>query len=522
MHKSTWQRASIAAVATLALAATAACSSGSTGNSEGGGGSDTLHVRMGGSPISSDPFQQISTFPWLVLGNVYEGLVSLDDEYNPIPMLASSWEVNDGGTEYTFQLRTDAVFQNGDKMTADDVKYSLDYYRENAFRSSDLASVESVEVVDGETVKVTLANSWGNFLVALGYRVGPVIVPEGSADDNGLVTTPIGSGPYKIDSYSDAKVELTKFEDYVPIDEPASEFGGKKEAQVEHIVFDVVEEPQTAMAGMQTGDFDIVTDLDGLNAEQADAIPGWSVDQVTGTVLANAYINAGDDGLPDAQIRRAMFAAIDTQTILDQVYSGAGTLTHSFISPVVSWYDKEAAEYWPYDGGVEQAKELLADSDYDGEAIEVISGIPEQHDAAVVMGQNLEEAGFTVNLTKLDYPAYQDRLNKGDFQIAATGTAARVPVDSLFAEWYCDGGELDKRFGFCDPKYDEMYENAISTMEADDRNAQFAEMERYLKDQAVYFPWQFQPTIAAVSDQVQGFRNAPSGFLPFWDVSLDG
>lgn len=514
-----WRRTVLAAFAAIAVAATAACSAG--GGDEDGG-QDVLRVRLAGSPVTPDPFREIANYAWDVMRNVYEGVVSLDEDYNPIPMLAESWEQNSEGTSYTFRLREGVKFHNGDVLDAEDVKYSLDYYRENAFRASDLAAIDKVTVVDPQTVQVDLSRPQGNFLVALGAPIGPVVVPDGSADDDGLVTTPVGTGPYKIDAFSEAKVQLSKFADYKSVDVPTSGFGGAKEALIDKVEITVVEETQTALAGMETDEFDLITEFPPLETERAKSTSGWSLESVTSTSLNNFYINVDEKGISDPKIRSAVLAAVDRQQLLDTTGRGAGKVTHSFIPPIVSWYNKESAEYWPWDGGVEQAKKILAESDYDGEPIELISGLDEQHDNTVLIGQSLEAAGFTVKLTKLDFSAYLERLNAGDFQFAVTGTPARIPVDNLYNEWYCDGGKLDKRFGYCDPEYDKIYEQAIGTIDADERNALFAKLEMKLKDEAVIDPWYFYDNLVAVRDNVEGFEPTPSAFLSLWGISLKG
>ncbi len=523
MFKRSWRRGALATIAVVAIAATTACSPGASGDGSSGGsgdGSSVLRVRLAGSPVTPDPFREIANYAWDVMRNVYEGVVSLDENYDPIPMIAESWDQSDDGATYTFHIREGLKFHNGEELDADDVKYSLDYYRENAFRASDLGAIESVTVLDPQTVQVDLNRTQGNFLVALGAPIGPVVVPEGSADDDGLVTNPVGTGPYQIDSFTESKVLLSKFEDYQSIDLPTSGFGGAKEALIEQVEITVVEETQTALAGMETEEFDLITEFPPLEIERAEGMTGWSLESVTSTSLNNFYINVDEKGITDPQIRGAVLAAVDRQQLLDTTGQGAGELTHSFISPIVSWYNKESAEYWPWDGGVEQAKQILASSNYDGEPIELISGLDEQHDNAVLIGQSLEAAGFNVQLTKLDFSAYLERLNAGEFQFAVTGTPARIPVDNLYNEWYCDGGKLDKRFGYCDPEYDKLYEEAISTVDADERNAIFAQLEKKLKDEAVIDPWYFYDNIVAVHDNVEGYEPMPSAFLTLWGLSI--
>ena len=154
----------------------------------------------------------------------------------------------------------------------------------------------------------------------------------------------------------------------------------------------------------------------------------------------------GERGLQALQVlvevRQRQHAAIDQQKLVRTTVFGKGQVTHSYAPTIASWYRKDAAEYWPWGGGVAQAKKLLAKSGYNGETIEVIAGGPEsQQKNAVSIEQDLKAAGIKVKIQRLDHTTYQSRLNSGKFQIASTGTPMRSPADVLYNERYCAHGE---------------------------------------------------------------------------------
>ncbi|MFG1955658.1 ABC transporter substrate-binding protein [Micromonospora sp. NPDC048830] len=509
----------VAAVAAV-LAMTGGMAACGPDDSAGAGG--VLKVRIAGAMNSSDPFKEIGSNSWQLLRQVYEGLVSLDDDYNPIPMLAKSWTVSEDQKVYTFVLRDDVTFHNGKKMTSADVVYSLDYYRQNATRASQLANIKSVTAAGEHSVVVTLSAPQANFLALLGQPIEIVIVPAGAADNKGLVNSPVGTGPFKVDNFdNENRVVLKKFDGYVPVDAPASFFGGRKEARVDTVVIESVPEDQTALAGIETHQYDVAIEVPVQDLDRISAVSGVKVESTNGTNTHAAYVNTADPVLKDVKVRQAIAAAIDRKKLLDTTVKGQGEVANSYVSNLVSWFDPTADDYWPYTGGVAQAKSLLAESSYQGQKIEIIAGAPaNQKTNATLIAQMLQDAGFTVAVQTLDHATYQSRLNAGKFQLAATGTPLRTPADLLYNEWYCGDDGKPGRFGYCDAGYDATYRQATQTADETKRNALFAQLEKKLKDEAVIMPWYWQKSVWAVSDKVSGARVAPSGLFSAWNVSL--
>jgi ABC-type transport system substrate-binding protein len=140
----------------------------------------------------------------VVIEQVYSTLMALDPDAKPYPELAESYEVSDDGLQYTFKLRSDVTFHNGDELTAEDVKFSFDRLRakDSGYSyGSQVETIASVDAVDKRTVSFRLSRRTGPFLVYMAFP-GSSIVPKKLVESgHDLNATPVGSGPFKFVSY---------------------------------------------------------------------------------------------------------------------------------------------------------------------------------------------------------------------------------------------------------------------------------------------------------------------------------
>ena len=171
----------------------AACSAGSTASSGVGdavvdtpatSAAHTIVVGTTAPPASLD-FTTTSgaAIPQALMGNVYEGLVRIDQDSTIQPLLATSWELDDAGTTYTFHLREGVKFSNGDEFTADTAKFSIDRVADwsNGLKAS-MSVVDHTEVVDQHTLKVVLKQRSNGWLWSMGTLVGAMMTPNGVAN----------------------------------------------------------------------------------------------------------------------------------------------------------------------------------------------------------------------------------------------------------------------------------------------------------------------------------------------------
>lgn len=233
---------------------------------------DELHVGYNLEPATLDPMM-VADAPVRVVtyGNIYEALVTLDAEFNVKPELCESYEVNNDGREYLYHLRTGIKFHNGEEMTADDVVASMNRWIEHYGNAQNTVGESRFEKVDDSTVKIVFDGpiAFFNELIATQSQ-GSVIMPKSVIENvdasTGEVQEYIGTGPYKfVEWKSGTYIKLEKFEDYSPygVEGEASGWYGYKTQATPVIYYDIVSDNATRAAGIQTGEYDIVTEMGG-------------------------------------------------------------------------------------------------------------------------------------------------------------------------------------------------------------------------------------------------------------------
>ena len=256
---------------------------------------------------------------------IFENLVTVDSEFNVQPMLAESWEQSEDRKTTTFNLRKGVHFHNGKEMIAEDVIASLERW----FRISSLGSDEfegaTLKAEDDYTVVLEMPQVMSAALSTLAYGGGNFasIMPKEMIDiapDDGAVEY-IGTGPFKFDEWKqDQYIYLARNEDYQPIDAPYDGLYGKKEALVEGIKFVFVPDASTRVAGIQTGEYDIITDAHFDMVAQLDANPEIEV-SISPYAELNIFYNKTRSPFNDVRVREAVAAAIDKTDILQASFS---------------------------------------------------------------------------------------------------------------------------------------------------------------------------------------------------------
>lgn len=325
---------------------------------------DVLRIGVADLPKHMDPMRDVGNTGIRIHYNIFETLLLADqkDSFNQKPMIAESWERLD---DYTveFKLRKDIKFHNGDGMTSKDVKYSFDRLKKDLsgleLASSLMLTIKEVEIVDDYTVRLLtdivdpiledrVASSWGSWILPADYleEVG----------DEAFALKPVGTGPYKVVSYSPQKIELERFEDY---------WGEKPAAKrIEYIVY-----PETAarITALVTGELDIIAQLP---PDQVATVEADNNLRVISKNIANMHalrFNTQYGPLKDKRLRQALALAIDRQLLADTLWGGKAIVPkgHQYVEYGDMYFDDyPVAEY-----NLEKAKKLVAESDYNGEPI---------------------------------------------------------------------------------------------------------------------------------------------------------
>ena len=313
-------------------------------------------VVLGHQEVASlSPDDAGPTVHYVVVTQIHNALVEANENFEFLPVLAEELpEVSDDGLTYTFRLRQGVPFHDGEEFTAEDVKYTYEWYMdpENAaVNANDFATVESVETLDDYTVVVNLSQPNAAFFPQV---ASTFIVPahyHGEIGEDAYKAAPIGTGPFKLREWRAAEfTEVEAFEDH---------FRGRPNIDVFRL--NVVPEASVRTIALETGEADssawpLVAE-DDLRLADSDEFTTF----ITANVAVNHFpLNNTHPILGEKAVRQAIMTAIDRQTVVDDIFSGAAVLATSNLSPAIGFYytdDVPTYEYAP-----ERAAEILEEA----------------------------------------------------------------------------------------------------------------------------------------------------------------
>lgn len=357
-----------------------------------------------------DPAKHTDETSTAAVINMYDPLVYPDVEagtIEPAPNLATEWEVSDDGLTYTFKLRDDVIFHSGNKLTADDVVYSMQrllaIQQGSSWMFSEVLKPENVKALDDYTVEFKLNTPYAPFVSTLTqlYVVDSELLKENTVDgdygENGdygekfLENNTAGSGPYKLVSFDrSSELSLTKFEDY---------WKGWEDGQLEEVQIRVVEEEATVRTLLASGEADMANQWLSIESyNNFENMDGIEVSKTIDTSVYHIPMHTQKPPLDDVNVRKAIAYAFDYEVAINDIMNGANQ-ARGPVSEAIPGHNKDATQY---SRDLEKAKEYLEKSKYAGEELEVdfvfIGEFPEHRQFSQLLQSNLQEIGIKVNL----------------------------------------------------------------------------------------------------------------------------
>lgn len=372
---------------------------------------ETLKLEGGTDWGAPSPFLNASRGPGSAkMYMVYASLID-EDENGDVPWLAESWEID--GNDYTFTLYEGTKFHDGTPLTTEDVGFSIDYFREhppvsNSLGAGDGFIIDSYTIVDDRTITITVKEAMADTLGSVGsFVIIPKHVWEKVEDPNtytgdGYLT---GSGAYQCTAYDGAtgSYEFTAFDEFK---------GGKPAA--DRVLFVPVSDPILAFENREIDITSVPADLQDryLNDDSIGLVE--KANDMGYKLLVN--FEKCPDFL-DLELRKAVYAALDRQAVVDKVFRGAGSVGSAGYVPEGSIYYNEDCVQYPYDP--EAAKQALGDKNYEITLLAADSG--NDVSIAELIKLNLEAAGMKVSVTSYDSATRDEMIKRGDYEFALVG-----------------------------------------------------------------------------------------------------
>lgn len=453
---------------------------------------DPLNIRTGNGDIFAD-------------GIIYQGLVRYDPKGGTdiVPGAAESWEVSKDGLTYTFHLRPGLKFSNGDPVTAEDVKYSLDLFgnpETNAVMSVLTTGYGSSEVVDDSTVVVHLTTPVPGFLdnvSTFSASILPKALVESQGDD--FWNHPVGTGPFMLDELvSGSKVTFVRNPNYWEKGLP----------YLDSVTFNFAIDGNSRLLSLTSGEVQIA---DGIAPSQIPTVQG-NADLVLENFPTPASImifpNFQRPELADTNVRRAIMSALDLEAINKQIFAGLGTVPNSVMQQLK--YDAPPEKIPPFSFDLAKAKELMAASAYpDGFSVklEYPSGTDYFNQLGLLVQQQLAAIGIKVELLKEDPTTLVTNWSeeKHDLNFVFPGTSSDVAVPDEYALFFGDP-EANNGFhtGFNDPDITAKVKEFVSNPDDASRAEQWPVIQQAFIDQMPVFNLLDIPFLNAYAKNVCG------------------
>lgn len=352
-------------------------------------------------------------------GTIYEKLMTLNGAGEPVPELCESVDVNEDSSEFVFHLRQGVKFHDGSEMTAEDVVASMNRWIENFANARALTGDSRFEIVDDYTCKITLANSCATFLTAISGGTQPAAITTAEAceeeNESGYLVNYIGTGPYKFENWElNQYITLTKFEDYQPYgdeSEPLDGLSGYKHAYAEKLVYYYVPDEATRLAGLQTGQYDIMFNLSADNYDVVNNMEGLTTQKAQDGILV-MVCNKKEGPMSNPVLRQAINAQLNCEELLAAGYGSFYSLGSCYMDEAQgAWVTEAGSSNYNMDDS-EKAKELLKEAGYDGETVKVmVPNIGGFTKTAEMFRQQMEEIGVNVELNIVDFATSTELKN---------------------------------------------------------------------------------------------------------------
>ena len=490
-------------------------------------------------PTAPDIFDPHATGGWDTYKHtlqMFEGLSreNLTDPESTFPelepCLAESWEVSEDGLVYTFTLRQGVKFHDGTDFNAAAVDFNVRriwdkdfefyYPRANSFTFYAFEPLESMEIIDDYTIRMTLNRPFAEFLRMQNQSYGePLMVsPEAvkKSGNEGFAQAPVGTGRFKfVERKEGESSTMERFADY----------WGPDKALLDKIIFRIIPDPQAAISALKAGETDIRLFIPPDNIAELEEA-GFTVSMNDGPYVEYWYLNFKNEVTAKKEIRQAMNLALNREGIVADLANGSQSVANGIIPPGCSAFDPNV-KGWEYDP--ERAAALVKQAGYeDGVTVPFMvaeyGGFLDQ--VVARMQQDYKAIGIDIELQKFEWVTY----------LHDWGTGLKPEFGGLELGW---GMSADYWFQliahskfqapngtnsgyYSNPAVDKLFDEAAITADPDKRRELYQEAQRIaVMEDAAYIPITFNRSPLALSPKVKGFVNPPEDWFQLWTVSLE-
>ena len=486
----------------------------------GDGGEITIGVTSFADTL--EPTEQY--FSWVVSRyGVGETLVRFDENGEIVPCLAESWEISEDQLTWTFKIREGVKFSNGDDMTPELVKASLERTFELSDRAVSFFEPASMEV-DGQNLLIKTKEP---VAILPGSLADPLfLIVDTQADTDAFAMEgPICTGPYAVESFSptDSCVVVR------------NEYYWDGEVPLDKVTLKCIDDQTTRSMALQTDEVQIAYNLKTENLADFEDSGEYNIQQLESLRSTYAFMNQ-NGVLGDKALRQAVIRGLDKETYCDTLLEGGATAGKAPVPPTLDFGFDELKDENAYDP--DGAKVLLEEAGYkdtdedgfvetpSGEKLELNFVIYTSREELNVYAQaaqaSLKDIGINVKLNTVSYETLLDMRDSGEFDmliwnvlVANTGD----PEKYLRENWYSTSSS--NQMGYSNPQVDELLDQLVTEFNEDTRKNLIMQIQQLIMDDAATVFFGYETTYLFSSKSVTGVKMYPMDY--YWltkDISL--
>lgn len=481
----------------------------------------TLHMMNGGEPASLDPHRVSGDWENRIVGDYIEGLMTEDAEGAPILGAAESYEVSEDGLVYTFKIREDSVWSDGEPVTAGDFVFAFQRlmnpetaagyaYLQYPIKNAEAVNAGEMELselgvaaIDDKTLEITLENPAPFFLGALTHYTAypvPQHVVEEFGDDWIQPENIVGNGPYTpVEWVPGSHIKSVKSESY----------HDAENVQIEEVMYYALDDLTAAVNRYRAGEFDILTDF------PADQVTALGEDAAVAAFQGVHYyvMNQNAEKLQDVNVRKAISMAINREVIGPDLWGTGEVAAYSWVPPGTANYVEDAFEYeWadtPYGERVEEARALMEAAGYSADnplPLTINYNTNDNHQRlAVAISSMWEQIHVTTELSNAEVAVHYDALQNNDFD--SIGRAGWLmdyndPINMLELL----RSDIQYNYGrYNNPEFDQLLRDSATELDLEARAEILAQAETIAMEDYAALPLAFYVSRNAVSPRIEGF-----------------
>ena len=439
---------------------------------------------------------------------IYDNVVNLNSDAEVVPDLATDWS-RESDTQFVFNLEEGVTFHNGDKFTADDVKYTYDWIQNNENpRKNYVSAVEDVVVENDTTVRFDLTEPYAPFL----YKVHAVMWPlsETAMNEYGdsYNQNPVGTGPFQLTSWdSGNKAVLEKYEDYWKDDQP----------NIDRIEFRILPQSSSKVAQLESGSIDLLDRMPAKFTDRVENSGNASVITTPGVSSGRIDFNTDVEALGDRDVRRAIAWAIDKQQITQTVLQGYGNPAKSILPDSLPQYNDSISDFNHPTGDAEQAQSLLEDAGYSDLSFEIKTSTSSRHKRTATLLQSmLNEIGIDTSIQALEGNTFFSQELEGDYEIAVSNWTWFGDPDTLLYLYHTDGLNV---WNINNEELDKLLEDQRRTVDPDARQDLIDEIQRIVYEEAYSVYTYYPQRIQGISNRIKGYEQYANGSFRSLDAA---